>query len=227
MHLERDEKARCLSIADVASNSWLLWVGSLLMVSSNGVRELVRNQGNIKLTFKTHPLYGRMQERCSQTPNTLDRDGCLDQDLRLSRSMQNVRRTQRMVAQSRSTLLLVATGFGVPNEVYLPAFFRSASVSGADLTWLGERPVCSLPRTVRLVLLDWAGFVRRIREKIPAVTAALTNSRKVFDFRPLLSFLFPELMAGYTHWAHVDSDQLVGNLRGLIERLGPIDISTR
>lgn len=201
--------------------------GSLLMVSSNGCVNWCGIKETSNSPSKLIHLYGRMQERCSQTPNTLDRDGCLDQDLRLSRSMQNVRRTQRMVAQSRSTLLLVATGFGVPNEVYLPAFFRSASVSGADLTWLGERPVCSLPRTVRLVLLDWAGFVRRIREKIPAVTAALTNSRKVFDFRPLLSFLFPELMAGYTHWAHVDSDQLVGNLRGLIERLGPIDISTR
>src|ERR1700741_2624180 len=68
------------------------------------------------------------------------------------------------------------------------------------------------PENVFFVKKTLKQIENKATEKLGFV-AKLESAYKVCDYTPLLGFLFPELIKGYTFWGYGDIDVIYGNIR--------------
>jgi hypothetical protein len=118
---------------------------------------------------------------------------------------------------------------------YLRMFLLSAATSGLDVAVIGSpSPNYTLPDNVRHFPISWNDLVDRIykhvlhhNESTPEPTGEydLKSARpyKVADFKPLLGYLFPEVVDGYEWWGHCDNDLVFGNVMKFLERNKVLD----
>jgi hypothetical protein len=130
--------------------------------------------------------------------------------------------------QPAAKILLVSYIFSAAavNKRYVRFFAETASTSGADITLLGDvPPPFPLPANVRHYLISWPDLIDLSASKLnlPAMNETMQNATmyKVNDFKPLFAHLFPDLVAGYDWWGHVDNDLLLGNVATVVARFGP------
>jgi hypothetical protein len=131
--------------------------------------------------------------------------------------------------QPPAKLLIVSYIFSAAavNKRYVRFFAETASTSGADILLLGDvRPSFPLPARVRHYLMSWPDLVNLSSSKLHLATTAnetMQNATryKVNDYKPLFAHLFPDLVAGYDWWGHIDNDLLLGNVTAVLARYGP------
>ena len=96
-------------------------------------------------------------------------------------------------------------------------FLESMGTSGVDLVIVGDNPPSyHIPDNIRYYNISWDGFVDRVYREVfdnvpPTGKLRKAGVRKICDFKPLMAFLFPELIQGYDWWGTIDNDMLVGN----------------
>jgi hypothetical protein len=131
--------------------------------------------------------------------------------------------------QPPAKLLIVSYIFSAAavNKRYVRFFAETASTSGADILLLGDvRPSFPLPARVRHYLMSWPDLVNLSASKLHLATTAnetMQNATgyKVNDYKPLFAHLFPDLVAGYDWWGHIDNDLVLGNVTAVLARYGP------
>ena len=117
-------------------------------------------------------------------------------------------------------IIMVSYIFGTSNA-YVQLFAESARRSGVDVAIVGSpKPAFPLPPNVRHFPITWDQFVDRVStrvfhgEDLPALRKA--KPYKINDFKGLFAYLFPEIVAGYDFWGHLDNDIVLGNVRHFV-----------
>lgn len=97
-------------------------------------------------------------------------------------------------------------------------FVESARTAGVDFAVVGDSQLpYELPDNFQFFNITWNAFVGRAFERL-ANGKEVTKLRKadpsykIRDFKPVMGYLFPEIVDGYSFWGHIDNNMLCGNL---------------
>jgi len=94
-------------------------------------------------------------------------------------------------------------------------FFLASCRANPTVNWLlfsdcGRLADC--PPNVRIVDTDYAGYCKRVSEKL-GIPFAPENPYKLCDLKPALGFIHEEDLVGYDFWAFGDLDLVFGDFR--------------
>lgn len=126
---------------------------------------------------------------------------------------------RRPAAKNRHKVALFTILFGedTVKEPWLPIFIKSAGVSGVDYFIVGDPPIpnIKLPPNVKHIRVSYMALVDKISEELfggRTLWMRDANLYKVIDVKPLLGYLFRDLLQPYGFWGHVDNDVIMGNV---------------
>ena len=146
--------------------------------------------------------------------------------------------TSSATPSAKSRVLLVTTIFGkqVIFSGRFQLFILSCATSGFDFAIVGDfEPPFNLPKNVKYIEKTWDELTNVVQRKLFNGTDPSKGSknglryahfRKINDFKPLVAYLWPEVVEGYEWWGSCDNDMLFGNLTRFVtaEYLDNFDI---
>jgi len=123
-------------------------------------------------------------------------------------------------------LALVTVVFGqAARAAHIWPFLFTARHSGADaLLWVGDAPACGLPEWVRFKSLQWEGLKLLVQQH-DVNASRWISPYKAADLKPLYGLLFMHELRHFSHWAALDNDVLLGDLRPVLPLLSLVDVA--
>jgi hypothetical protein len=128
----------------------------------------------------------------------------------------NPQKSKSKSRRRRVMLFTMIFGENAVNEPWLPLFIKSAGVSGVDYTIIGDPALpFDLPPNIHHVQISYRALVDKISDELfDGATLWMKDASlyKVIDVKPLLGYLFRDLIVDHGFWGHIDNDMIMGNV---------------
>ena len=119
--------------------------------------------------------------------------------------------------QTRSRVVLIILHFGEKWPLLYPPFLVGAAAN-SELDFVIVSNLDTLPMlgsfnppNIRLHQLSVPALNQLLQDKLqrpPEVAITLRTAYKLVDFKTMFAHLFPDIVAGYEFWGHIDADTL-------------------
>ncbi len=96
-------------------------------------------------------------------------------------------------------------------DIWLSAIKMNKSIDFCLITDLISNSK-ALPSNIRVLNINLSEFKNRLQEKFD-FKISIDNLGRISQFRPALSYCFPEFVKGYDYWGFIECDLIPGNIR--------------